>query len=59
VGVDLRATGITWEALAKTELLTIMQHAGHTEPKTTMGYIREAEAVGLEVGSRSPRCRSA
>ena len=51
---DLRATGITWEALAKTEFLAIMQRAGHKESKTTLGYIREAEAVGLEVGDPFP-----
>jgi integrase len=48
---DLRATGITWEAVAKTEMLTIMQRAGHDEPKTTLGYIREAESVGVQVGT--------
>jgi integrase len=51
---DLRATGITWEALAKTEMLTIMQRAGHDEPKTTLGYIREAEAVGYDAGVPFP-----
>ncbi len=51
---DLRATGITWEALAKTEMLTIMQRAGHDEPKTTLGYIREAESVGEAVGEPFP-----
>ncbi len=51
---DLRATGITWEALAKTDTLTIMQRAGHTEYKTTLGYIREAEAVGYEAGEPFP-----
>jgi hypothetical protein len=32
---DLRATGITGEALANTELLAIMQRAGYRESKTT------------------------
>jgi integrase len=51
---DLRATGITWEALAKTEFLAIMQRAGHRESKTTLGYIREAEAVGIDAGEPFP-----
>lgn len=51
---DLRATGITWEALAGTELLTIMQRAGHEESKTTLGYVREADAVGLGAGAPFP-----
>jgi hypothetical protein len=51
---DLRATGITWEALAKTEFLMIMQRAGHRESKTTLGYIREAEAVGIDAGQPFP-----
>ncbi len=51
---DLRATGITWEALAKTEFLAIMQRAGHRESKTTLGYIREAEAVGIDAGQPFP-----
>lgn len=51
---DLRATGITWEALAGTEPLHIMQRAGHKDFKTTQGYIREAEAVGLGVGVPFP-----
>jgi integrase len=44
---DLRATGITWEALAGTEPLRIQQRAGHERFETTQGYIRQAEAVGL------------
>jgi hypothetical protein len=51
---DLRATGITWEALAGTELLTLMQRAGHKESKTTLGYVREADAVGIAVGEPFP-----
>jgi integrase len=49
---DLRATGITWEALANTEFLAIMQRAGHRESKTTLGYIREA--VGIDAGQPFP-----
>jgi len=51
---DLRATGITWEALAKTDPLAIQQRAGHTDFKTTQGYIREADAVGAKLGSPFP-----
>jgi hypothetical protein len=51
---DLRATGITWEALAGTEPLRIMQRAGHTNFSTTQGYIREAEAVGNAIGMPFP-----
>jgi integrase len=51
---DLRATGITWEALAGTELLAIMQRAGHRESKTTLGYVREADSVGLGAGRPFP-----
>ncbi len=51
---DLRATGITWEALAGTEHLRIMQRAGHANFSTTLGYIREAEAVGMHVGEPFP-----
>ncbi|HVW30010.1 MAG TPA: hypothetical protein VHC69_31830 [Polyangiaceae bacterium] len=46
--------GITWEALAGTEPLHIMQRASHKDFKTTQGYIREAEAVGLGVGVPFP-----
>lgn len=51
---DLRATGITWEVLAGTDHLRIMQRAGHANFSTTQGYIREAEAVGLDAGAPFP-----
>jgi len=51
---DLRATGITWEVLDGTEHVRIMQRAGHRNFATTQGYIREAEAVGLDVGTPFP-----
>ncbi len=51
---DLRATGITWEVLARTEHVRIMQRAGHRNFSTTQGYIREAEAVGLDAGEPFP-----
>jgi integrase len=48
---DLRATGITWEVLAGTEPIRIMQRAGHTNFATTQIYIREAETLGVTVGT--------
>jgi hypothetical protein len=51
---DLRATGITWELLAGTDMKVLMQRAGHEEPKTTLLYIREAESVGKVVGEPFP-----
>jgi integrase len=51
---DLRATGITWEVLAGTDHVRIMQRAGHRNFSTTQGYIREAEAVGLDAGAPFP-----
>lgn len=47
---DLRATGITWEVLAGTDHVKIMQRAGHLNFSTTQNYIREAEAVGIAAG---------
>ena len=47
---DLRATGITWEALAGTEHLRIQQRAGHGDLVETQGYIRLAEALGERMG---------
>jgi hypothetical protein len=51
---DLRGTGVTWEALAGTEPMRIMQRAGHVQFATTLGYIREAETVGRDVGTPFP-----
>jgi len=51
---DLRATGITWEVLAGTDHIRIMQRAGHRNFSTTQGYIREAEAVGIDAGAPFP-----
>ena len=50
---DLRATGITWEVLDGTEHVRIMQRADHKN-STTQGYIREAEAIGLNVDTPFP-----
>jgi integrase len=51
---DLRATGITWEALAGTEPLVIQRRAGHRNFDTTQGYIRTAEEIGVSVGTPFP-----
>ena len=42
---DLRATGITWQAVRGDEPLRIMQRAGHRGVATTMGYARTAEEL--------------
>ncbi len=47
---DLRACGITWMALDGVEPLRMMQRAGHSAFSTTLGYVREAEVVGQDVG---------
>ncbi len=51
---DLRATGITWEVLDGTEHVRVMQRAGHRNFSTTQLYVREAEAVGIDVGTPFP-----
>jgi hypothetical protein len=35
-------------------LLTMMRRAGHEESKTTLGKVREADAVGLGAGAPFP-----
>jgi hypothetical protein len=42
---DLRATGLTWMAVRGDDPLKIKRRAGHSTFTTTVGYIREAEAV--------------
>ena len=42
---DLRATGITWMAIRGDEPMKMMHRAGHEDLATTMGYVREAEAL--------------
>jgi hypothetical protein len=54
---DLRATGITREALAKTEFLAIMQRAGHRESKTTLATSARPKPLALMPGTRFHRCR--
>ncbi len=45
-----RDTGITWEVLAGTDHIVIMQRAGHTSFKSTLGYIGDVEGIGLADG---------
>jgi hypothetical protein len=42
---DLRATGITWMAIRGDGHLRIQSRAGHSDFRTTQGYIREAESL--------------
>lgn len=51
---DLRATGLTWMAVRGDDAHKIKQRAGHTDFKTTEGYIREAEAVRAGFGDVFP-----
>jgi len=47
---DLRATGITWRAVRGDDPLKIQAAAGHADFPTTLGYIREAEALRAGFG---------
>jgi hypothetical protein len=49
-----RATGITWMALRGDDPLKIQRRAGHADFDTTQIYIREAEALGPDVGKPFP-----
>jgi len=51
---DLRASGITWWALAAVPPLSIKERAGHRNFTTTEIYIRAAETVGQGVGTPFP-----
>lgn len=51
---DLRATGITWQAVRGDEPLRIMQRAGHSDLETTMIYVRTAEELGDRFGDVFP-----
>ncbi len=52
---DLRATGITWEAVAGTDAQKILARAGHSDFTTTQIYIRMAESVrGVNFGEPFP-----
>jgi integrase len=44
---DLRHTGITWEVLAGTDHVRIMQRAGHRSFSTTQGYVHDVGDVRL------------
>ncbi len=48
---DLRATGITWLAVAGVEPRRIMRRAGHTNFGTTMIYVRLAEELRRDFGT--------
>jgi integrase len=49
-----RATGITWMALRGDDPLKIQRRAGHADFDTTQIYIREAEALGPDIGEPFP-----
>ena len=51
---DLRSTGCTWMAIRGDDPLKIQQRAGHTDFKTTQGYIRVAELLRDGFGSVFP-----
>lgn len=51
---DLRASGVTWRAVRGDDPLKIQHDAGHTDFKTTQGYIREADAVRDGFGETFP-----
>ncbi len=52
---DLRATGITWEAITGTDLAKIQQRAGHTTTNTTLIYVRLADEIrGVGFGNPFP-----
>jgi len=56
---DLRATGITWEALAKTEFLATVQRAGHGSPRQRSATSGSPKPLASMRASRSQGCRSA
>ena len=51
---SLRDTGITWLALAGTDLAKMPRRAGHDEPSTTMGYVKIAEDLTGSIGEPFP-----
>lgn len=51
---DLRATGLTWRAVRGDSPVKIQRGAGHTEPKTTGGYIRQADSLNPAFGEPFP-----
>ncbi len=51
---DLKATGVTWMAVRGDPPLRIMGRAAHKDIRTTMGYVRTAEAVVDSFGEVFP-----
>lgn len=49
---SLRDTGITWEVLADTEEIRLMQRAGHKNLNTTMRYVHGVEDVQLRADEK-------
>jgi integrase len=45
-----RDSGITWLAIVGLDLAKIMRRAGHDDVGTTMGYVKQAEDLGGELG---------
>ncbi len=52
---DLRTTGITWMAVRGDEPFVVMARAGHSDVKTTMGYINTAALVRTGYGEVFPK----
>lgn len=52
---DMRATGITWSIIAGIDPIKVQHRAGHTDPKMTAEYTREAESfAGQAFGEPFP-----
>lgn len=51
---DLRSTGLTWLAIQGVAPITIQRRGGHTDFKTTMGYIAASEVAGTDIGTPFP-----
>jgi integrase len=52
---DMRATGITWSIIAGVDPIKVQHRAGHTDPKMTAEYTREAESfAGQAFGEPFP-----
>jgi integrase len=50
-----RDTGLTWSAMTGIPLQHLMRRAGHESPRTTMGYVKQAEDVTGKLGRPFPR----
>ncbi|HKY40743.1 MAG TPA: tyrosine-type recombinase/integrase [Polyangiaceae bacterium] len=57
---DLRATGITWQAMRGDAPTDIMERVGHTQITTTQGYMRRGRLMARARGERPfpalPKC---